>query len=602
LFRTGPADWSGLFVSDSDRNWEQVDNLILIRVAGDLDQGLGQAILRDIKEDRHHRLRMVFEAQGRIRTVLLSLHPLCPWIGRPVTRVTGHKRGRSAFSAACLGVLKDEVLSRVKKIGADRVVELQFATGKVLIAELLPHGANLILLDQDRRILGAARQPRGGQTRLEKGHVLLPRPLPAGRLNPFDESRASLEQYLGGRIAGGEPAWEALAKGLFGLGRTAPGLVEAESRATGRGVAEILLEKLAGLAAGRLDPVIESEMEPLDAASRGELDPKTCRLLPWKPEDGPQQGMRFFERGDAAETATLYYEAFETQHMLSRRASGVLAILDGELRRLDHGRMRAAADLSAFEEPDRYRHWGEALLAGLNHARRVGDGVQLPNPYDHDGNDLVVPVKPGETLQAAAERFFNRYRRAVRGRRLAQGRVRFLEGRLSGLNRIRAEYGDNVDHSRLETLEREMRDSGIPVGLEPQTRAGKAHRLTASPRMEGVRLLTSSEGHSIMVGKSGKDNHRLTFRLAGAEDFWFHVLGRAGAHVILRNPDNRKRPSSVSLREAAAVAAWFSDAQNEELADVQWTRRKYVRRPRGVPAGTVAVKRFETIRVRPCLP
>jgi predicted ribosome quality control (RQC) complex YloA/Tae2 family protein len=50
------------------------------------------------------------------------------------------------------------------------------------------------------------------------------------------------------------------------------------------------------------------------------------------------------------------------------------------------------------------------------------------------------------------------------------------------------------------------------------------------------------------------------------------------------------------------VAAWFSEARSQSAVDVQWTRRKYVRRPRGAPPGTVVLKRFETVRVRPALP
>ena len=50
------------------------------------------------------------------------------------------------------------------------------------------------------------------------------------------------------------------------------------------------------------------------------------------------------------------------------------------------------------------------------------------------------------------------------------------------------------------------------------------------------------------------------------------------------------------------MAAWYSEARGHARVDVQWTRRKCVRRLRGAPAGTVKVKRFETVRIRPALP
>jgi predicted ribosome quality control (RQC) complex YloA/Tae2 family protein len=105
----------------------------------------------------------------------------------------------------------------------------------------------------------------------------------------------------------------------------------------------------------------------------------------------------------------------------------------------------------------------------------------------------------------------------------------------------------------------------------------------------------------ILAGKGAKENHRLTFKLAAPHDFWLHAAGVTGAHVVLRNDTRERRPPAVALAEAAAVAAFHSEASSERQADVQWTQRKNVRKPRGASPGTVTVKRFETIRVRPGL-
>jgi predicted ribosome quality control (RQC) complex YloA/Tae2 family protein len=72
--------------------------------------------------------------------------------------------------------------------------------------------------------------------------------------------------------------------------------------------------------------------------------------------------------------------------------------------------------------------------------------------------------------------------------------------------------------------------------------------------------------------------------------------------VVARNEERRSRPPKATLEEAAAVAAWFSEASGDEYVEVQWTRRKYVRKPRGAKPGTVILKKFQTIRVCPRLP
>jgi len=118
-------------------------------------------------------------------------------------------------------------------------------------------------------------------------------------------------------------------------------------------------------------------------------------------------------------------------------------------------------------------------------------------------------------------------------------------------------------------------------------------------RLEGVRLYTTTDGRTVLVGRTGADNHRLTFRLASPEDFWLHAADVPGAHVVLRAEPGETEPPARALHEAARLAAWFSDARGQAGADVRWTRRKYVRRPRGAPAGTVVLKRFRTVRVAP---
>jgi predicted ribosome quality control (RQC) complex YloA/Tae2 family protein len=164
---------------------------------------------------------------------------------------------------------------------------------------------------------------------------------------------------------------------------------------------------------------------------------------------------------------------------------------------------------------------------------------------------------------------------------------------------------------RLETIatleemlefESDLRKAGLSIGLTSPGKKGRAVLLTTRPRVEGIRVYARAGDQDLLVGRDGKSNARLTFKLAGPEDFWLHAREHSGAHVIIRNPERKARPSSTALTEAAAAAAWFSTAREHGLADVQWTRRKYVRKVRKGAPGAVIVKKSETIRVRPAEP
>ena len=114
-----------------------------------------------------------------------------------------------------------------------------------------------------------------------------------------------------------------------------------------------------------------------------------------------------------------------------------------------------------------------------------------------------------------------------------------------------------------------------------------------------MRIFRSREGYEILVGKGSEEYDRLTFKIASPEDFWLHASGTSGAHVIVRNPRSEPRLPAATLREAAELAAFYSKAKETGHAEVLLTRRKYVRRVRGAPRGTVTVKKHESVRVVP---
>ncbi len=213
-----------------------------------------------------------------------------------------------------------------------------------------------------------------------------------------------------------------------------------------------------------------------------------------------------------------------------------------------------------------------------------------------------MKVPYGRSLTQAAASYIYRHSRASRGIVRTQKRAKQQAERRTRLERLRERFSVGHEPRSAEALQRAMQREGIPIALE-RTRGGtRVGTRAAAPRLEGVRLFASEEGDSVLIGKTGKDNDRLTFRLAAPDDFWLHALGVRGAHVVVRNDARRAGPSRASLTEAAGAAAWVSEARGQPLVDVQWTRRKYVRQIRGAPPGTVRVKRFETVRVRPRRP
>ena len=103
---------------------------------------------------------------------------------------------------------------------------------------------------------------------------------------------------------------------------------------------------------------------------------------------------------------------------------------------------------------------------------------------------------------------------------------------------------------------------------------------------------------TLLVGGSAADNDYLSIELAQPDDWWFHVDGVPGAHVLLRARADQE-PARETLEQAAAVAAYHSKARNAGTVPVHCTRARYVSKSRGASTGTVEVSRGKTLKVRP---
>lgn len=107
------------------------------------------------------------------------------------------------------------------------------------------------------------------------------------------------------------------------------------------------------------------------------------------------------------------------------------------------------------------------------------------------------------------------------------------------------------------------------------------------------------DGFEILVGRSARENDRLTLRVARPRDLWLHAAGHAGSHVVVRALEGPtgEVPKHV-VERAAELAAWHSKAQTAggKIA-VHACRASEVSKPRGAPAGQVRLRRYDTVRV-----
>ena len=124
-----------------------------------------------------------------------------------------------------------------------------------------------------------------------------------------------------------------------------------------------------------------------------------------------------------------------------------------------------------------------------------------------------------------------------------------------------------------------------------------------SRQPEGPKLFEYplSGGWRILAGRTETDNDRLSLQVARPSDWWFHVRGQSGSHVVLQGPSGQS-PDRELLRAAAAVAAYHSKTRAGGLVAVSCTQGRFITKPRGARPGTVQIRRETVLRVHPALP
>src|SRR2546427_5889428 len=102
----------------------------------------------------------------------------------------------------------------------------------------------------------------------------------------------------------------------------------------------------------------------------------------------------------------------------------------------------------------------------------------------------------------------------------------------------------------------------------------------------------------VVVGRTDADNDYVSFRVARPEDWWFHVRGMPGSHVILQGPLGAD-PDCPTLQRVAAIAAYHSKPRDAGVVAVSGTRVRDVSKPRGAKTGTVHIRNEKAFKVRP---
>ena len=567
-----------------------MNSLTLRAVLAEIAALQGQRVDRVLALDPW-TLRLDFASTG----IVASAHPRHPTLfvgpldsAPPISSVPFAQHAISQLERGRFIEAQQAGLDRVAALGFELRDRLGDPVHRQLIVELTGPAADLVLVEGKTLFSGRARERLRAEGKgRRQSEYTLPGP---GKMDASEADDADLMAALAQSIAthGHGPralvhAWQGVSPSIAReiLARTAkPDQLLDVVHAWRELLDSTLPFRSGGLTAAKLEPTLVTRADG------------TTEVECFLPRDAASGEWASFSSVSAA-----LRESFRRFRAESGRRSAPWRALLTAIDRTERAFLAVDRERAETGTASELRRHGEAILAHAHAMLRGLSEAEIPDPAS--GSRLRVRLNPRLNAAENAELYFKKARKAARRDPALDARRKDIERRREALEKLREklELGE-PDTSWLEEaqalgvqLPREA--SGIPAPREPVDRLPNALR----PRRYEL-----GDGWEAMVGKSNRGNDVLTFDLARPEDVWMHAHQAAGSHLVLRHHEKGKEPPRSILVSAASIAAYYSKARGASKVPVLVSRKRFVRKPRKAPVGTVTVSQYETLMVPPHCP
>lgn len=477
---------------------------------------------------------------------------------------------------------EQERLDRVLKISIETYNDLGDLSVFALYCELMGKHSNIILVNEKGVIVDAIKHVGLGMSSVRFVMPGLEYSAPPAQ-DKQDPSKASVDDFSMAMCMVGMSIAKALSNAFFGLSPAVAAQLVAQytdktectqlSEAEREELAERLAAFYADMAHGK-----EKASAVLNALGETEA------VYPFAIAGG---GIKLYDSiGEALDS--LYINS-DRREWAKRHGASARKVLQNNIERCEKKLALYADALNSEEQMEKCRLYGELLTANLHSLKSGTDTAAVDNYYADPVERIAIPLDRQLTPGENAQRYYKKYQKLKAARDMAivqreqtLSELNYLEGQLDNLTKCTAE-------NELSELIEELKDQGY---IKRDKGGRKKMKLATSKPMHFV----SSTGADIYVGKNNRQNDELTLRFASPNDIWMHTKNIPGSHVIVKGASEQ---DTAAMTEAALLAAYYSRARGSENVAVDYTPRKYVKKPAGAKPGMVIYTTNKTAYVTP---
>ena len=476
---------------------------------------------------------------------------------------------------------------RILKISIESYDELGDLTVKHIIAEIMGRNSNIILVNDDMRIIDSIKRVDFTVSTVRQilpglEYVLPPKAerIEFVSVSPDTELDFSVPQkadkLLMDTVSGISPL-------------TAREIVYRAFGVTDITTPEMNLNKQSTLKAELVRMALEinnNEFSPCfikDKASGKLLDFSAIEI---KQYEGLAEVIPASELSEALDE---FYYLRDRNERMRQKGADLIKLLSNASERSSKKINILSRTLKDAENKEQYKVKGELITSNLY---RIQDGATelIAENYYDDMKEIKISLDPSLSPSQNAQKYFKKYNKAKTAEIEAAKQLQSAKESLEYIESTLAA----VENAENETDLNEIRAELITEGYLKRKLVPKKKKESAP------RHFVSSDGFDIYVGKNNTQNDYVTTKLANSSDLWFHTKNIHGSHVIIKLGLDKDVPRRT-ITEAAQLAAYYSKARESSQVPVDYTVIKNVKKPNGAKPGMVIYDGYNTMYVTPRL-
>lgn len=223
--------------------------------------------------------------------------------------------------------------------------------------------------------------------------------------------------------------------------------------------------------------------------------------------------------------------------------------------------------LKDTEKAEKFKVYGELLTSYSFNVEEGAKSFTTTNFYT--GDEITIPLDEHKSAIENANKYFDKYNKLKRTKAALDDIIKETKESIDYLDNISTYIDLATSEDDLTAIREELITSRYINKHVKDKRA----KIKSKPLH-----YISSDGYDIYVGKNNLQNEEVTFKIANTNDWWFHAKNMPGSHVIVKlKNDNKEMPDRV-FEEAGAVAAFYSKAKGQSAVEIDYTKRKHLKK------------------------